>query len=223
MTVQFVSALELATYFDGTTDIGDLSAAWIAQADLLLEMISADVEAAAGIPIEAGSGTVLLPGTWSRDLILPSGPIVAVAAVAVNGTALSSGEFTWNDRALLRRGETLGFADDVELYERSSSGQGAQSGIGISWGGPASTVAVDYSFGFAGAVPDVARSLVFRIAARTITNVAQITQESLGPYSVSYGQSTNTNDGSHVTSSERKRLRNALGSRNAGTVTLGGR
>lgn len=222
---QYVSALELATYFNGTTDLADLEPEWIAQADLLLEMISADVEAAAGIPIEAGSGTVVLAGTWDRDIELPAGPVRDVSAVTLNGVALASGEWWWNERSLLRRGADLFVEhDDAAVIETAGdelSTQGAQHRSGHSWGGPASTVTVAYTWGFS-EVPGIVRALVLRIAARTFGNVAQLTQETLAVYSVSYGQSTNTNDGSHVTAAERKRLRKIL-NRSGGTIAAGSR
>lgn len=222
MTVQFVSALELATYFNGTTDLAELTPEWIAQANILLEMISADVEAAAGVPIDAYSSTVLLAGTWSRDLDLPAGPISAVSAVTLNGIALDATGYYFNDRNTLRRGvNALDLldedADDAGLHQ-----QGASSRAGRGWGGPAATVAVELAGGFADPVPDFVRSLVLRIAARTFGNVGQITQETLAVYSVSYGASTNTNDGSHVTKAERKRLRKML-NRTGGTITATGR
>ncbi len=222
MTVQFVSALELATYFNGTTDVADLTAEWIAQADLLLQMISADVEAAAGVPIEAGSVTVLLAGTWSRDLELPAGPIASVSAVTVNGIAVAASGYYWNDRALLRRGTNAADVLDDDADDWPLSTQGASSRAGRGWGGPSATVAAELTVGFAAPVPDFVRSLVFRIAARTFGNVGQVTQETLAVYSVSYGASTNTNDGSHVTKAERKRLRKML-NRTGGTISALGR
>ena len=221
MTVQFVSALELATYFNGTTELGDLTPEWVAQADLLLQMISADVEAAAGVPIEAGEGTVILGGSWSRDLELPAGPIRSVSAVTVNGIALDAASYYWNDRALLRRGQNaLDLLDDGYEYSEGDR-QGARWRSGRSWSGPASTVIVNLAWGFV-VVPDFVKSLVLRIASRTFGNVAQVTQESLAIYSVSYGQSSNLNDGSHVTANERKRLRKML-NRTGGTIAALGR
>lgn len=222
MTVQFVSALELATYFNGTTDLADLTPEWIAQANLLLEMISADVEAAAGVPIEAGSVTVLLAGTWSRDLDLPAGPISSVSAVTVNGISVEPAGYYWNERALLRRGMNAADVLDDDADDWPRSAQGADSRAGRGWGGPAATVAAELAVGFAAPVPDFIRSLVLRIAARTFGNVGQVTQETLAIYSVSYGASTNTNDGSHVTAAERKRLRKML-NRTGGTISAGGR
>lgn len=223
---QFVSALELATYFNGTTDLADLSPEFVAQADLLLQMISADVEAAAGIPIDAGSGVVLLPGTWSRDLVLPNGPIRDVTAVTVNGVELTTGEWWWNDRTLLRRGASQfdGDGDDYASEWSALGMQGASWRSGFHWGGPASTIAAAYSWGFLTAVPDIVKSLTLRVAARTFGNVGQVTQESLAVYSVSYRTSNSaTDDGGHVTAGERKRLRRALGGTISGTATIQGR
>ncbi len=214
---QFVSALELATYFNGTTELADLSNEWIAQANLLLEQISADVEAAAGCPLESFSATLLLPGTWSRDLELPVGQIREVNAVTLNGVPLPTGSWIWNDRNTLRRAAGL----DSDEEDNEGDAPGAQHRDGAHWGGPASTVAVELDGGPLDC-PAIARSLVFRIAARTFGNVGQLTQETLGVYSVSYGASTNTNDGSHVTKAERSRLRKAL-NRTGGTITVGGR
>lgn len=218
---QFVSALEFATYTNGTTDLADLDPAWIAQANILLQMISADIEAAAGIPIDVGTGTVLIPGTWSRDLPL-AGPVRNITAVAVNGLPQAPANYVWNQRQILRRGsayldETVDFEDDWHRFGQ----QGATYRTGGHWGGPTSTVAISYSWGYV-EVPTVLRSLVFRIASRTFGNLAQVTQESLAIYSVSYGASSNVNDGSHVTAAERKRLRQMFNVR-AGTFDVRGR
>lgn len=218
---QFVSALELATYFDGTTDLTDLTPEWVAQADLLLQMISADVEAAAGVPIKAGALTVFLAGTWARDLELPAGPIISISAITIDGVALGSGEWTYNDRTLLRRGSDFGLVDSLDNAIGYPQ-HGSRARSGLSWGGPASTVAVD--FVFSAVVPGVVKSLVLRIAARTFGNVSNITQESLAIYSVTYGNTKETTDsGSHVTAAERKRIRNAVGARSAGTFAVQGR
>lgn len=219
MTVQFVSALELAQYFNGTTELGDLTPEWVAQANILLQMISADVETAAGSPIEAGSTTVALAGTWSRDLELPAGVIRSVDAVAVNGYTLDATTWWWNDRSTLRRGVDLFDQDGDGDYPESA--QGAQWRSGRTWSGPDATVLVELGQGFE-VVPDFVKSLVLRIASRTFGNVGQVTQESLAIYSVSYGQSSNTNDGSHVTKAERKRLRKVL-NRTGGTISARGR
>lgn len=222
---QFVSALELATYLNGTTELDELEPEWVAQADILLQMISADIEAAAGCTFDAGSRTAVLAGTWSRDLELPAGPVSGITAVSLNGEAVSSADYIFNDRGMIRRGAGdiwQDATDDAYAEDWTALGrQGASWRAGSHWGGPFSTVLVAYSSSFA-EVPAVVRSLVYRIASRTFGNTAQVTQESLAIYSVSYGASSNTNDGSHVTKAERKRLR-AMFNRTAGTFQTGGR
>jgi len=222
---QFVSALELATYLDGTTELGDLSAEWIAQADSLLIQISEDVEDATGTRIEEGSGTVLLPGTWSRDLELPP-HTTSVTAVAVNDYTLSAGEWWYNGRSTLRRGGDLTDEGDGTFdTDDALSEQGAQYRDGRGWGGPTSTAAVAIGWGFS-AVPPILVSLVLRVAARTFGNVSNVTQESLAIYSVTYGNSRGEggamDSGSHLTAGERRRLRQAF-ARRAGTITAQGR
>ena len=142
--------------------------------------------------------------------------------MTVNGISVEPAGYYWNDRALLRRGMHAAHVLDDDADDWPSSGQGAASRSGRGWGGPSATVAAELSVGFAAPVPDFVRSLVLRIAARTFGNVGQITQETLAVYSVSYGASTNTNDGSHVTKAERKRLRKML-NRTGGTITATGR
>ncbi len=215
----FVSALELATYFDGTTELGDLSPEWIAQAELLLEMISADVEVAAGVPIEAGSTTLVVAGSWSRDLLLPPVAVRNITLVSVNAVTLDVAEYEYNDRGLLRRGSADLISDvDFDASEDWSSlgRQGATWRAGRHWGGPASTVRVEAETGLVD-VPD----FVLRIAARTIGNVSDVTQESLAVYSVTYGR-TRSDSGLHVSDGERKRLRRVL-NRTGGTIDVGGR
>lgn len=219
---QFATALELATLLNGTTDEADLSPEWIAQANLLLELISDDVESAGGVRIEAATVTVLLGGSWSRDLELPAGPVRSVDSVALDGFAMDPSGYTWNSRSLLRRGagSSINSASAGDAYPGSLQGAGHRSGL--SWGGPGSTVEVVYGPGFDD-VPGFVRSLVLRIAARSFGNVGNVTQESLAVYSVTYGKSTTDDGSSFVTESERRRLRHALGARSAGTFDTAGR
>jgi hypothetical protein len=167
---------------------------------LLIELVSADVQIAAGREILAGTGTHLLAGTWGSDLVLPQTPVTSVTSVSVNGVALGSGDYAWNSRALLRRGGTFDEA-------------GADPGS-ATWGGPSSTISVTYAWGEE-AVPTWAKSVTLRAIARVVGNPSQVTQESLGVYSATYAQVTG--DGSHITRAERKYLRR-IGGRVAGTL-----
>lgn len=212
----YASPLELSTYLTGNTDLGALSAEWVAQATLLLEMISEDIDAAGGVPLEAGSATLALAGTWSRDLELPVGPIRAINAVTVDGIAQGAATYWWNDRHLIRRGWSP-LADEVDDddYAVGRRPMGAQHRTGVSWHSPASTVLIDLDYGFDD-VPGFVQSLALRVAARTIGNPTNVTQESLAVYSVTYGQSR-SDQGSHLTERERVRLRQLLRAR-GGTI-----
>lgn len=212
---QFATAAELAVLLG--MDPAGLTDEWIAQADLFLQIITADIEDAAGVALEAGTGTVLLAGSWSRDLELPAGPVRSVSAVTVNGTAIDAGAYYWNGRNLIRRGSTP-LDDDGDYPENATSG--AQWRSGLSWAGPAATVRVTYEWGFV-AIPTVLKGLALRIAARVIGNAADVTQESLAIYSVTYP--TSAKFGSTVSTAERGRLRRMFGARIGGTITVAGR
>lgn len=203
MTLQFATPDEVSIYLGrGPLPRGGSGGnqAELEQWQLLIRLVSADVALAAGREISAGEGTHLLAGTWSTDLVLPQTPVRTVTSVSVNGVAVSSGEYAWNSRALLRRGGTFNEA-------------GASDGSGT-WGGPASTVEVTYGWGDED-VPDWAKSITLRAIARVVGNPGQVTQESLGVYSATYAQSTG--DGSHISRAERKYLRRC-GGRVAGTI-----
>lgn len=202
----FLSALELARYLNGTTDPTTLDPAWVAQAGSLIEAISDDIEFDGGVRIEAGAGTVVLAGTYSRDLILPAGAVRAVSTVIVDGTEIAAGGWYWNNRSLIRRGwwPTLGETDDG--YDTGRR-QGAHGRDGYPWGSPASTIVVDMEWGFT-AVPPFVKALTKRVAARTIGNLDDTSQESLGAYSVSHRATGGA--GSHLRPDEVLRLRKAL-------------
>lgn len=222
----FASALDLGCYLTGAVDLADLTPEFVAQATQLLELISGDIETAAGAPIGGGSSTVVLAGTWSRDLELPRGPITAVTAVTLNGQTLDAAGYWWNERNLIRRGidsvnASTNAGDDID---DGTVDQGAVGRYGIGWGGPEATVVVDWTYEFA-AVPGSVKSLALRIAARTIGNPQQVSQESLGPYSVSLGDAFSrlSNDsGLGLTKIERMRLRR-LFNRTGGSILPAGR
>ena len=212
----FATAADLATLLG----VVDPDAAWTEQADLFLELIGADIESAAGSKIIAGTGTHLLAGTWSQDLELPNRPISSVSAVTLNGTVVGAGEFTWNDRNLLRRGarfdlDGIDFLDDWNAHGMQGSGWSS----GGHWGGPSSTVAVTYAWGYAAdAVPGVLRSLSLRVASRAIGNPTGVSSEQLGVYSVQYGKSGAGDGSSYLNAAETKMLRKKFGT-TSGTIS----
>lgn len=211
--MSFATPEDLSIYLTG---VENETPAWIAQAQLFLDMIAEDIKAAAGQDIEAGTGTHLLPGTWNRDLVLPQRPVTAVTTVKVNGLTLVAGEYAWNDRQLLRRAaDSLAF-DGVDHEDWAEHGpQGASWRSGRHWGGPASTVHVTYAWGHA-TVPGFLKSLSLRVAARSIGNAGAVSSEQLGIYSVQY-RNTAAN-GTHLTDAEIAHLRRALGAPAGGTI-----
>jgi hypothetical protein len=217
----FATSVDLSTLLTGEVNADPV---WNEQADRLLQVISDEMRERAGVKIDAGSGTHLLAGTWSRDLHLPQYPITDVTAVTVNGRNVPTGEWAWNQRALLRRGIDSFALDepDASLYpdDWAEFGiQGATWRAGQHWGGPASTVAVTYSWGYE-VVPDWLSSLCVRVAARSIGNIEQARQESLGVYSVTHAISVN--DAGYLSDGEVRRIRRRLGRRSAGSFTVRG-
>ncbi len=221
---QFATALELSQYLTGTPDEeSELADAFVVQANLFLSLIGDDIEAIVGTSVSGATGTDLIPGTWSRDLPLQRSPIREIASVLVNGIALSSAEYLWNERGLLRRGAgALSDLDEFDFPEdwNSFGQQGATWRAGGHWGGPASTIRITYTYGPVEPHPFL-RSLTLRTAARVIGNPGQLTQESLGPYSASYAGAADT-DGTHLRPADVKRLRK-LFSVTAGTISSRGR
>lgn len=209
---RFAEAQDLRTLLDGSTLDPVADAEWVSQVELLLDLISADIQTAARNRIIRGTQTVKLAGTWSADLDLPTRPVVSVTSVALNGNALAAGTYTWNERGLVRSSipsiANLG-PTELDPYD------------GAHWGGPASTVEVVYVVGYEAAnVPVSVKALALRVASRTIDNLGGVSQESLGPYSVSYGNVLNAG-GSYLTDKERRTLRRRF-TTTAGTHHTGG-
>lgn len=221
----FATPLELSQYLTGNpAAVGDLDPAFVRQATLFLECIADDIEAVCGVNFAFGTGTQLLPGTWSRDLDLPRGPITAVTSVSLNGIGVAAGAYIWNQRSLLRAGAAnLTDLDEFDMPEdwNSYGMQGATWRAGGHWGGPASTVAVTYAWGSDPAL-GMLRSMTLRTAARVIGNPANLTQESLAVYSASYGATGDDGSGSHLRAGDRLRLRKKF-NRTLGTIDTGGR
>lgn len=210
----FATAQELRTYLDGSTlaTSPGVDDEWIAQAEMILDMIGADIQSAARNRIIEGTTTAKLPGTWSRDLELPRRPIVSITSAEINGVVLAATGYEWNERSILRRWRfALGALEESEPPTPHD---------GAHWGGPGSTVTVVYSHGYsAETVPDEVKSLSLRVASRTIQNAGGVTQETLGPYSVSYGNVLAAG-GTHLTDKEVRTLRRRFG-RTTGTQTAG--
>ena len=202
----FATAALLQAFMNRTFTAGETT-----QAELILDLVSAEIEAETGQTFESATATDLLAGTWSRDLELPKRPVTAVTTVKVNDVALGAGEFEFNDRNLIRRASTFtGNFDSLNEAEYggdyTDEAQGARHENGSHWGGPASTITVTYTHGYA-TVPDDIRLMVLRAAARQLNNPVGVRQEALGAYSVTYPEVGAGSGGTVLNSTERSELR----------------
>lgn len=82
-------------------------------AERLLDSVSAQVEDAAGGPITSTTSTVVLAGTTEQFLPLPRGPVQSVAAVTLDGVAVTDAKP--RDGRLWRPGGWIGQHVDVEV------------------------------------------------------------------------------------------------------------
>lgn len=182
----FATADDLATALGRT-----LSTEQTEQVDLLLDLATAVIKSWTRQDIEKVEGdTVLLPGTWGPDLDLPQSPVLAVSAVSFNGVALGDGEWTWNERNLIRRGFGArafdyppgAFVADPTLIDWPLQ----QSGF-WHWGGPAATIEVTYDHGY-DPVPDDVRAMCLSLSIRAFVNPAGAVMERIGSYEITYDQ-----------------------------------
>lgn len=209
---QFATALQLSQYLTGNPEtVDELDPAFVRQAEIMLEMVSADVQSAAGATIEAGTGTVYLDGVYGQFLELPQRPVQSVASVSVNGQALAATAYTFEGGQLLRRGPAA-LLDDVD-DDLATFGGALPAFDRSHWGGPSARITVVYSWG-SETLPVWIQGLTLRATARVIGNPSDLSQETLGIYSSSYRD--RTADGSHILKTERDRLRRAF-NRTAGS------
>jgi hypothetical protein len=125
-----------------------------------LEQASAVVEGYLGYPVElVEDEEVVLDGSGTKVLLLPSYPVTDVASVTVDGEVL-----------------------DVEDYEWSRTGELRRSGT---WPVALRSVEVTYSHGYA-TVPALIVAVVAALAGRIYATPLTVRQESMGAYSVTY-------------------------------------
>lgn len=122
-----------------------------ARANLLLELASGVVQEycdAVGL-IRVNDDEISLAGNWTRQLVLPLGPVHDVIAVSIDGVALASSEY-------VRAGD--------RLHGR--------------WGGNRATVLVTYSHGLE-IPPASAKAAALRMAGDVLANPHGFTSETL--------------------------------------------
>jgi hypothetical protein len=170
------------------------SPAEVAAADLVLQGVIGTVKRAARQQLELVTNDVVqLPGVWEQTLRLPQRPVVAVTAVSLRDPAgvaialVETRDYVWSRLGLLQR---IGF---IARIPRSIEGY---------WGGPAATVTVTYSHGYA-SIPDDVRAIVLAAAVREFGNPEGDTEESIGNYAVKHSAAD-----AALLGSERKALSN---------------
>jgi hypothetical protein len=195
-----VALQPLATVADLTARGLTVEAPETALVGVYLDVASAAVREAAGVPISETTSTVTLEGEDSQWLSLPGPPVQSVQAVAVDGRAL-----------------------DVTDYKLRSGRLWLARGW--SWRYEPAEVTVTYTHGLPEVPADIV-DLVCRIAAATLIAyrsqpdgeglaAKDVRSERIGDYSVQYG------DGGRITEVELPEyLREQLAARFGGGITL---
>lgn len=133
-----------------------------AQANSALELASAAIQAWTRQQIEHVAGdTASLRGVWDDELPLPERPVTAVTSVTYDG-------------------DQLVVDDDYELV-------GSVLRRDNGWGGPGVAVVVVYDHGW-DPIPDPIRAVALQVASRMMATPQGVSAESIGTYSVTYGE-----------------------------------
>lgn len=157
----------------------------------------AAIEAEVG-PIEQRTSDLEVPGNWSHRLKINRRPLTAVTAAAIGGSAIDVDNLTVHRSGVI---------------VRSRAGQGNFGGwadeTGPHWGGPDVIVELTATHGWSKAdAPEWVIDLAANLASRAAANPTGITQESVGSYSVNYGE---TGAAVRLTRVERLHLRRRFG------------
>lgn len=146
------------------------------EADELARAAVAAIEAEVG-PVEQRTSTIEVPGSWSHRLKIGRRPLTAVTSATIDGTVIDLDTLIVHRSGVIVRrrldaGTFVGWADTA----------------GPHWGGPDVIVELEIDHGWPRAdVPEWLVDLAADLARRAATNPTGVTQESVGSYSVSYG------------------------------------
>ena len=132
----------------------------LGRAQLLIDLAVGAVEGEAGQPLESGDVESSVDGTGTPVLVLPRWPVTDVSAVTVDDVAVEG--FTFSTDGRLRRTEGV-------------------------WTAGHANVEVSYTAGFVTVSRDLWK-VVLEAAAAAWSTPANVTQETLGDHSVSYGR-----------------------------------
>jgi hypothetical protein len=168
----------------------------IAEAEELARAASNAIEAEVG-PVEAQTSDLELPGNWSHRLKVNRRPLTAVTAAAIDGVDIDVSKLVVMRSGVIVRRQFTTFTPWL-----ASAGQ-------PHWGGPDVLVGLTVQHGWAaGQAPAWLVDLAADLARRAASNPTGVTQESVGSYSVSYGD---TGSSVRMTRVERLHLRRRFG------------
>lgn len=168
----------------------------IADAEELARAASNAIEAEVG-PVEAQTTELEMPGNWSHRLKVNRRPLTGVTAAAIDGVDIDVSKLVVMRSGVILRRKFTQLTPWVEAVGQPH------------WGGPDVIVELTIQHGWAaGQAPAWLVDLAADLARRAATNPTGVTQESVGSYSVSYGD---TGASVRMTRVERLHLRRRFG------------
>ena len=111
---------------------------------------------------QVSNDVIVLDGNGTNTLLLPAYPVTNVDSIEVDGEALDPDDYKWSSKGWIKRVDGLLFPNQPGIIE------------------------VTYDHGYA-SVPDAIKGVVLSLAARINDGSSGIKQETIGSYSVTYG------------------------------------
>lgn len=162
---QFATSDELALHLGSSFDSAER-----AQADVVLEIVTADIQVWSEQTIAKVTGDVVhLDGRGTEILLLPERPVIQISSLEDDGTTLVE-----EDDFILDEAAAIVFRLDGHV-----------------WTAKRRVVQVTYDHGYE-AVPPALKGVCLSAAARRFENPEGATSEQLGSYSVTHGQTAFT-------------------------------
>lgn len=152
------------------------------------------------------------PGTTDKRILLPQRPVVSVASVTLDGTAISDWYLAGDE--LVRRG--IAYVDRI-LDDQIFAGRYGAGGFG--W--EQQTLTIVYTHGYdTDSIPEICRSIALEMVKRVWVNPGGVIQEIVADSQVTYAPYAEPPRGLALTNSERGELRRFFGSQ-VGSVWTG--
>lgn len=183
---QFATNAELAARLGLT-----FSAAEQARADALLTSASGLIQEHTGQTILLVSNdSFTRPGSYSDRIGLPQRPVVSVASVTVDGTALTAGSDFYID------------GDELVRMGTASPWHGLPA---PGWGNPWQSIVVVYTHGYA-TIPARIKAICQEMVVRVWVNPGSVIQESVGDVQTTYAPYVQPPRGLLLTDAEKDEL-----------------